>query len=170
MRLAYSKLIESNKNKEISDNLLKARWYKWTSDNAIECSFEDYIQSLSDINYVTNVPKLRSFQYRLLMNIIVTNKQLYAWGKAQNNLCTFCKSHKETVLHLFVECDLVQELWIDTWQDVKERFPCDHSIDLTVKCTLMSRPVAQKGHVYNLISLIVKQYIYRQRCLSKGLK
>ena len=104
-----------------------------------------------------------------MLNAITTNRHLYAWGIISDNKCTFCRKHKETIVHLFVECEKVHELWSEVWNEIDSMSPFEASIDQSRKCILLSKPVSTKGHVYNLISLIVKQYIYRQRCLNKSL-
>ena len=49
----------------------------------------------------TSDTKLRWFRCRLLHRIITTNMFLLKVNKAENNLCTVCKSTPETSLHLF---------------------------------------------------------------------
>ena len=53
----------------------------------------------------------RSFQYKILNNILYSNKKLFTFRKATSPLCPFWKISDETVLHLFYECDIVHNLW-----------------------------------------------------------
>ena len=53
----------------------------------------------------------RSFQYRILSNILYLNKKLFTFRKSTSSLCTFCKLSDKTVLHQFCECSIVQNLW-----------------------------------------------------------
>ena len=53
----------------------------------------------------------RSFQYKILNNVLYLNKKLFTFRKSTSPLCPFCKFSDETVLHLFYECDVVQSLW-----------------------------------------------------------
>ena len=44
----------------------------------------------------------------MLLNKIVTNENLKAWGLSNNDKCSFCESTAETVSHLFYECICIQ--------------------------------------------------------------
>ena len=54
-----------------------------------------------------------SFQYKILNNILYLNKKLFTFRKSTSPLCPFCKLSDETVLHLFYECNIIQNLWND---------------------------------------------------------
>ena len=47
---------------------------------------------------------VRSFQYKVLNNVLYLNKKLFIFGKTCSSLCSFCKQADETILHLFYEC------------------------------------------------------------------
>ena len=54
---------------------------------------------------------IRSFQYKILNNVLYLNKKLFLFGKVSSPLCSFCKQDDETILHLFYECNFTKELW-----------------------------------------------------------
>ena len=54
---------------------------------------------------------LRIFQYKILNNILYLNKMLFKFGLKETSQCSFCKLKDETVIHLFVECSIVNNLW-----------------------------------------------------------
>ena len=54
---------------------------------------------------------VRSFQYKVLNNVLYLNKNLFIFGKSSSTLCSFCKSDDKTILYLFYECDITKELW-----------------------------------------------------------
>jgi hypothetical protein len=56
---------------------------------------------------------LRYFQYRVLHRIITTNRFLHIVKIADNDLCSFCNNTSETIVHLFVECDCVLDVWLE---------------------------------------------------------
>ena len=68
------------------------------------------LRMIQNIKQTTISIKLCSFQYRLLMNAIITNVQLYHYKIRDNNLCTYCNAVKESYVHLFNDCSYVQEL------------------------------------------------------------
>ena len=45
---------------------------------------------------LTNVPKLRSFNYRILQRGPTTAVQLFKWGLEENDRCQFCGIEIET--------------------------------------------------------------------------
>ena len=48
--------------------------------------------------------KLRNFQFKFLHRRIATNSFLFKIKFSESNLCCFCQSAQETLLHLFWEC------------------------------------------------------------------
>ena len=54
---------------------------------------------------------VRSFQYKVLNNVLYLNKKLFIFGKSSSSLCSFCKNADETISHLFYECNITKELW-----------------------------------------------------------
>jgi hypothetical protein len=62
------------------------------SENAFNCTKETKL-----IIYVY-------FQYRILMCYIATNSFLHKLKLIENDLCSFCKSERETISHVFYDC------------------------------------------------------------------
>ena len=60
---------------------------------------------------VTNEVKLSVFQYKIVHNILYTNKNLYKMKKKQQPDCYYCHSIDQTPLHLFVECSIAKLFW-----------------------------------------------------------
>ena len=52
-----------------------------------------------------------SFQQKILNNVLYLNKKLFTFQKLTSSLCPFCKLSDATVLHLFYEWNIVQNLW-----------------------------------------------------------
>ena len=140
----------------------------WEYELTQTISVESLLTNLKNIMTTTNLKKYRSFQYRLIHRGIVTNAHLYRWRILEDNLCTFCRKEKETYIHLFVFCECVQPIWIQ----IEEYMTCFSEIrinfgpEAVIMNKLIENPIY---HVKNFICLVVKQYIYRQRCLKKKL-
>ena len=73
--------------------------------------YEDLLKCIKNIKAITISTKLRSFQYRMLQSAIITNVQLFRFNMTTSNLCSFCSSEAENIVHLFVECPKVRNLW-----------------------------------------------------------
>ena len=148
--------------------LVHSKYVKWRSEVG-----PDFCEGLLDfgkahmrIYKVTNNPKYRSFQYRLLQRGIITNIHLKKWGILGSDLCTFCKNVPETLVHLFCSCPVVFGLWLDIKKLLNEWYP------RAEVCILESNIILNRIsrlEVINFICLIVKQYVYQNRCLGKDL-
>ena len=65
---------------------------------------------------ITNNTYMRSFQYKILNNVLFLNKKLHTFGIKPSPLCSFCNLYDETPYHMFYECDRVKCLWSDLVQ------------------------------------------------------
>ena len=107
--------------------------------------------------------KFRSFQYKIITRTLVTNKSLYTWKIKNSSNCTFCLVEEETILHLFVDCGMVRSLWYELYEwllpdlDIFEVINKRHIIFGTLDNFVDANTI-------NSIILIVKRYIYVQRC------
>jgi len=148
----YSKLISSNNcptSQKAWENILKCG----------ELSWKKYYMLTSK---ATHEVKSREFQYKILHRILPTNDVLFKMKIANDNKCTFCRLHAETLLHLFVECDYTQELWNNVERLLQKRMGNITSLSVQEKLfgTLSGDVVT------NHIILITKRHIYYQRCLG----
>jgi len=59
----------------------------------------------------TKATKLVIFQFKLLHRRLATNDFLNEIGIRANDICTFCRSEKESLLHLFWSCSETSCYW-----------------------------------------------------------
>ena len=59
---------------------------------------------------------MRSFQYKLLNNVLFLNKKLLIFGIKSSPLCSFCNLCGKTSLQIFYECGRIKCLWSDLVQ------------------------------------------------------
>ena len=102
-KIVYTKLIENQ------DPLVKVQQI-WNR-KGVKCDIDIISQSFGNINKICEIPKYRSFQYRLLHNVIILNNRLVHLGISNTNLCSNCNKYKETITHFFYECRKAQEIW-----------------------------------------------------------
>ena len=115
------------------------------------------------IKQLTPVPKLQSFQYRVLWRAVVTNIHLYHWKIAESKLCYFCQECDETQEHLLAECEKVQPVWVACKEIINE---------LGLGCAAVTKnncmlDQISENNAANCICVIEKQYIYRQNVPRK---
>ena len=120
-----------------------------------------------DVYKLTNVPKLRSFQYRLSQRALVTNVNLYKWKISPTELCSFCCKKEETVIHLLVECEIVRQLWEQVSEYIRDTYH-PTSLSITTYGIIFNRIVPGKSSIINFLCLITKQYIYRSEMFEEG--
>ena len=77
----------------------------WQKELHVSLSREEWQEIWRHGFEISMATKLQSFQYRLLSKKLVTNVQRHRWDKNISELCSFCTTKKETILHIMGECD-----------------------------------------------------------------
>ena len=91
---------------------------KWITD----CNVREIDSSTWQKIYIkpfsyTKSSKLRNFQFKFDHRRIATNSFLKQIRITEDDLCTFCKSDKETLYHLLWSCPISQNIWraLNAW-------------------------------------------------------
>ena len=58
----------------------------------------------------TQEVRLKAFQFKILHNILPTNKKLHKMGYRNNPRCSYCRN-EDTIPHAFCNCKKVKEIW-----------------------------------------------------------
>ena len=150
------------------EDLMCRKCEKLEKDLQMQIPHRDFLAQFKNIVKVTNITKMRSFQYRLLQRSLITNVQLHQWNISDNDKCSFCNESQESVLHLMLFCPKVQQLWLGIEQYMQQfsKDKIHFATDTVIMNRLIYHPI---GHVKNAICLFTKYYIYKQRCLKKEL-
>ena len=138
--------------------------HRWQEDkNIIPPNFEEYQKLFKKIYSITNITKLRDFQYKLLLCKIFTNQILFTWKVTETDLCTFCNKESESEVHLFVTCKEVKILWeyLTDWLSKQKII-----ITLSTEQIIFNNIELSKN-VVNYLILLTKFFIYRNRCQKK---
>ena len=131
---------------------------KWESElgHTIQENWNTYykvcFQSIKDNSFTW-------LQYRILHRILGTNNYLYKTKIANTNLCRLCGNENESILHLFVECPKVKELWknILTWFQYKVSI----TVELNINTKILGYHIRDENFwPLNFILLIAKHYIF----------
>ena len=131
---------------------------------------ETYLKAFKNIYLTTNVTKYRDFQYRMLVNNLYFNDQLYHWKKKDTQKCDYCPELKQNMFHIYWECKVVLNFWkelitffeIDMYLEDSEltTFHENWTIENLILNTVMPKP----GHIVNMILLVAKRYIFSNKC------
>ena len=149
-KVIYAKL--TNNNLTVVDP-----YNKWCILFDQQVSLDMYERSFVNLYKITNVTKLRDFQFRLLHKKIPTNKELCWWKIKRNDTCDFC-IEKDDIYHTLYGCNRIRNLWIK-WMDYIKQ---NHGINVEVNFTtiVLNNFVPQATSQINT---------YRYKCQKKTL-
>lgn len=105
-RLAYEKLISAKQSSP------RKSQEKWCVDCSLQCSKTiDWEMAYKLPFCSTKSTKLIIFQFKLLHRRLATNDFLNKIGIRENDICTFCRTEKESLFHLFWSCSGTSCFW-----------------------------------------------------------
>ena len=142
---------------------------KWKK--LLDIDEDQWISYFPMLKFTTRDTKLRWFQFRILHNILTTNRSVSKYMVNQNQLCTFCNNHSETIQHLFWHCEKVKTFWNELSTLIKQRCRNSHNFSFSENLVMFG----QSDYVYtdeicNLMILLAKYFIYKckvqQSCLN----
>ena len=85
--------------------------HKWKSDfNLSDDNLREFFllpHSVALESYV------KAFQYKVLHNILYTNRKLFKIGFRTDDVCTFCEAEQETLYHILYQCSYSRRFWND---------------------------------------------------------
>ena len=105
---------------------------------------------------------MRSFQYKILHNILFLSKKLYHSGITKSALSSYCITNYETPIHLFSSCNSNKSLWLQ----LNRHFYSDLTFpELTCETAILGKfNVCESNiHPLNHILFLFKLYIYKSR-------
>ena len=143
------------------EQLLHEQTHKLNQKFDLQMYTVDLVKYIKVITKQTISVKLRSFQYRLCANAVITNVNLKHFGVINVDSCSFCRNNHETVKHLFMECLEVDKLW----KYFSEVYDFNYDNEKLLFNSVEPNPKSAK----NCIVLIIKFYIYRTQCLNQRL-
>lgn len=134
---------------------------KWEDKLGMEQDWESIFQLTNKIKDT----KFKWFQIRVVSRILGTNVTLHQMHLKNDNLCTFCELHRESIDHLLFECQFVSNFWNELTNllvnnnCVIGNFLIDKSVALFGYCEY-----SKKDCVLYYVLLAARFFIYRCRC------
>jgi hypothetical protein len=118
---------------------------------------------------LTKNTKILMTQYKIIHRILAVGCNLKKWKITINDQCSECKS-KDTIEHFIYDCPISLQLWasIHAWWKNVFHF----SIQITSLEIIFGLPNENKDnmiHIYNLVILYAKHYIYTNKKKDKPL-
>ena len=133
---------------------------KWSSDLHSTLDQARLLKQTSYVFQYTNDINLRWFNYKIAHRILATNDYLFKIKIRNSNLCSFCGNEVETLKHLFISCELVDNIWTLLQQWIYEK--CGFLLNYS-KLELLFGKIGNIFSAPNTIVILVKHYICRQR-------
>ena len=137
----------------------------WEVDLNQKIDEKEWCLLFSNFRQEVKPQKLRLLQYRVLTRSLTTNKKCHIWNEAISPLCTFCAKEDETVAHLFLYCENIQELWYKLQRVI--RYFINIEVIFTDELILFNNYNGKEHLLVNLLISIMKQYIYATKCRNK---
>ena len=154
-RLAYKRLVSAKQSS------LRRSQEKWSADCNLHCSKTiDSEMAYKLPFYSTKATKVIIFQFKLLHRRLATNDCLNKIGIRENGICTFCRTEKESLFHLFWSCSKTSSFWRDfmKWL-VKNQIKLKSEIlTLDIIIGLRSDTLSNKKHYFYF--LVARYYIW----------
>ena len=134
---------------------------KWCEQ--LDTEVDNWEEIYLSLHQCTKNTKLITFQYKILNRILSTNSLLMKCKLKETDLCSFCNETKESILHLFWDCMVVKNLWLEIDSFIQNT--CNIYLPLSAKSIILG--VDPSGtHLTSLLIVIVKYYIYSCRFRS----
>ena len=122
----------------------------------------EWFRAFRQLKYTTKETKLRWLQFRILHNILSTNRSVSKFKAEQCELCTFCNAHSETIQHLILDCSKVKLFWNNLANILNNRATHAHNFRFTDNIIIFGLcDIVHTDKTCDFIILAAKFYIYR---------
>ena len=158
-KYGYWFLVEE-KGKFIYDACMKL----WEKDLGIQIGEEKWEEILDSTRKITNSTKMRYFQYQILNRIITTNIRRAKYMQI-SEMCYFCNTEPETLIHLMYNCGKVEQLrkaliiWL-------KRIGITIT-EITREEVILNTYKGKEAQMMKTVILLMKRYIYVSKCMEK---
>ena len=127
---------------------------KWQERGNLFFSIQDVVRSFS--HSIVDDIYLRYIQVRTLHNRFFTNDILEKIKLKESNLCSMCKTEKNSNIHMLIECPCTQSLWLEVEKWIRILGMVNYS--LTINHNILG-DLENSGQI-NIIILNAKKTIF----------
>ena len=124
-----------------------------------------------------SVPKVKSddyqskayrLQYRIISNILTTNKSVSKFKHDQSERCSFGGIQSESIVHLFGECNIIMAFWNELQQIINTMCNVTEQLALNNPLILLGLdPTQTQNKVIDQTILFAKLYIYNCKVFKR---
>ena len=95
---------------------------KWQSDLSVDLNSSLIWKNRFSLIYKSsNENKMRNFQFKFIHRKIATEYLLCKMGIHESPDCNFCETYPQTLLHLFLKCEIVCKFWNEIFSWLKDK-------------------------------------------------
>ena len=139
----------------------------WEKDLGNQLDQDEWNKNMLKILKITNVTKLRNFQYNIVNRTLTTNNVRAKFTDISPN-CTFCEVEIETINHIMYQCKEVQKLWkaLSRWilrlANIK--------VEMTNPMIICNNYSGKSNKFINTLIILMKRFIYVRKCCNEKLE
>ena len=154
--------------RDLTGNVLSTAdaYNRWTPEFKDEISFEYFSQCFPRLYKISNITKLRDFQFRLLHKKVPSNQELCKWKIKASSKCNFCDDD-DNMEHMLFNCCKIEPIWGELCEYIKEKY--NVVITLSFVRIVLNDVIIKPNSIINLLVLVMKQLIYRYKCAGEML-
>ena len=171
---AISMILKAKKGAAIIYQTLMNKTYdskgkkKWI--HLLHFEDDDWLSYFAMLKRTTPDTKLRWLQYRIIHNILTTNRSAAKFIENQSDLCSFCNRESESIHHLLWQCEIVRSFWTQLSDLINRRCKHAHNIKIDERLALFGlSDSVYTDRVLDLIILMAKLFIYRCKVQTQPL-
>ena len=109
----------------------------------------------------TTDTKLIWFKYKIIYRILSTNTFLQKIDRSQSDICSFCRSNRETIKHLLCDCTVSKGFWQEFRIWINEQL--NFELQITDIDIILGKLKTKEKPIINLLILLGKYFIYKQK-------
>jgi hypothetical protein len=142
---------------------------KWMETELLQIDNDDWPNIYESAFKLTTDTKLQAFQFKITHRILACKANLHTWKIEENDICSYCKSEKDTLEHHLVMCNETLEFWNRIrrwWKSVTDTNFIVGTYDL-----IFGLPNEGKDKIinqFNFLLLLARFHIYRNKQLANN--
>ena len=133
---------------------------KWNTLVQESVSENEWQHLYCNLPRITKETKLQAFQMKIFHRILPTNSWLYKCNLVSTVNCDFCHIQRESIEHLFFECTVTKNIWLQLINWLNSIGIEEIKIENNCNMKYMLLGDSRGPTFFEHIKLITKEYIY----------
>ncbi len=129
----------------------------------------DWPQVYDIMSLKTLSRKAREFHWKIINRAVYTESKLKHWVDSDGTCC-LCGSEEETLMHMLVECEMVEDFWVTVIRLIRKHANQFQYSDgrVILGCTNLNTTMSRDEQTLaNTIILNAKWIVWKRRCIQR---